>query len=129
MMNLYTVQYANASLDKFHNFLIRFLHFTQCSSCYLFVRFDNRFYSFLGIFWRARVCRPFLCFCRPICIFESCLDSNPESCRSKQASYQLSHPSPFIYPLGCIYTNNWGRNVQGLFVNFCILLQVETAIY
>jgi hypothetical protein len=28
------------------------------------------------------------------CIFEKCLDSNPESCYSKQARYQLSHPSP-----------------------------------
>jgi hypothetical protein len=36
-----------------------------------------------------------LCLCRPFCIFERCLDSNPESCRSKQARYLLSHPSPF----------------------------------
>ncbi len=28
-------------------------------------------------------------------IFERYLDSNQESCRSKQARYQLSHPSPF----------------------------------
>ncbi len=27
------------------------------------------------------------------CIFEKCLDSNPGSFRSKQARYQLSHPS------------------------------------
>jgi hypothetical protein len=27
-------------------------------------------------------------------VFKRCLDSNPESCRSKQARYQLSHPSP-----------------------------------
>jgi hypothetical protein len=25
--------------------------------------------------------------CRPFCIFERCLDSNPESCRSKQGCY------------------------------------------
>jgi hypothetical protein len=25
-------------------------------------------------------------------IFERCLDTNPESCSSKQARYQLSHP-------------------------------------
>jgi hypothetical protein len=30
----------------------------------------------------------------PFYIFERCLDSNPESCHSKQARYQLSHPSP-----------------------------------
>jgi hypothetical protein len=28
--------------------------------------------------------------------FEICLDSNPESCHSKQARYQLSHPSPSV---------------------------------
>ncbi len=28
------------------------------------------------------------------CIFERCLDSNPEGCRSKQARYQLIQPSP-----------------------------------
>jgi hypothetical protein len=37
--------------------------------------------------------------CRPFCIFERCLDSNPESFRSKQARYQLSHPSPSILGL------------------------------
>ncbi len=30
------------------------------------------------------------------CMFERCLDSNPESCRSKQVLYQLSHPSPYL---------------------------------
>ncbi len=30
---------------------------------------------------------------RPFYIFERRLDSNPESCRSMQARYQLSHPS------------------------------------
>ncbi len=38
-------------------------------------------------FWRARVCWPFLCLYRPFCIYGSCLVSNPESCRSKQARY------------------------------------------
>ncbi len=51
-----------------------------------------------SLFWRARVCWPcpLLCLCRPFCIFERCLDSNLESCRNKQARYQLelSHPSP-----------------------------------
>ena len=37
---------------------------------------------------------PLLYLCRPLCIFfERCLDLNPESCRSKQARYQLSQPS------------------------------------
>jgi hypothetical protein len=34
------------------------------------------------------------CLCRPFCIFDRCLESNPESCCSKQARYQLSHQSP-----------------------------------
>jgi hypothetical protein len=46
---------------------------------------------FKYFFWRARVC-----FCRPFCIFERCLDSNPDSCRSKQVCYQLIHPSPYF---------------------------------
>ena len=41
-------------------------------------------------FWRDRVCWPLLCLWCPFC-----LDSNPESCRSKQVRYQLSHSSPF----------------------------------
>ncbi len=52
------------------------------------------FISFLYFFWQATVCWPLLCLCRPFCIFERGLDSNPESCRSKQERYQLSHPSP-----------------------------------
>jgi len=47
-------------------------------------------------FWRARVCRPPLCLCRPFMIFEGCLDSNPECCRSKLARYRLSHPSLYV---------------------------------
>jgi hypothetical protein len=45
------------------------------------------------IFFGGLECWPLLCFCRPFCIFGKCLNSNPESCRSKQVPYQLSHPS------------------------------------
>ncbi len=51
---------------------------------------------FVYIFWRTRMCLPLLCLFRPLCIFERCLDSIPESCRSKQARNQLSHPSPLL---------------------------------
>jgi hypothetical protein len=37
-----------------------------------------------------------LCLWRPFCIFDKCLYLNPESCRSKQARYPLSHPSPYL---------------------------------
>ncbi len=53
-------------------------------------------YFFCGIICQARVCWPLLCLCRPVCIFKRCLDLTPESCRSKQARYQLSHPSPYL---------------------------------
>ncbi len=36
------------------------------------------------------MCRSLLCLCRPFMIFEGCLDSNPEYCRTKLARY---HPS------------------------------------
>ncbi len=32
----------------------------------------------------------------PFGVFERYLDSTPENCRSKQAHYQLSHPSPYL---------------------------------
>ncbi len=48
---------------------------------------------FCIFFWRARVCRPLLCLCRPFMILEGCLDLNPEYCRSNLARYRLSHPS------------------------------------
>ncbi len=48
--------------------------------------------SFWYIFWQDRVCWRLLCLCHSFSIFERCLDANPESCRSKQARYQLSHP-------------------------------------
>jgi hypothetical protein len=41
------------------------------------------FYYYFFFFLRTRVCWPLLCLCRPFCIFERCLNSNPESCRSK----------------------------------------------
>jgi hypothetical protein len=38
-----------------------------------------QFFSFCIFFGRTRVCWPQLCLYRPFCIFERCLDSNPES--------------------------------------------------
>jgi len=52
--------------------------------------FGDNFY-FILFFWRLRVCWPLLCLCRPFCIFERCLDSNPERCHIKQASYQCTN--------------------------------------
>jgi hypothetical protein len=43
-----------------------------------------------GVIWQPRVCWPLLCICCPFCIFERCLDSNSESCRSKQKRYHLA---------------------------------------
>jgi hypothetical protein len=48
--------------------------------------------------------------CCPFCIFERCLDSNPESCLSHTSPY-LSHPSPFqlSHPLYILYTHHLPR--------------------
>ncbi len=64
------------------------LHISGCLIC-------NNFFLLLYIFLAARVCWPLFCLHCPFCIYERCLDSNPESCRSKQARYQLYHPSPY----------------------------------
>jgi hypothetical protein len=58
---------------------------------YIFKYYDTILHN---IFLVARVCWQLRCLCRPFCIFERCLNSNTESCLSKQALYQLSHPSP-----------------------------------
>ncbi len=50
-------------------------------------------YPFFVYFWQAKVWWP-LCLCRPFCIFGRCLNTHPESCRSKQVRYQPSHQSP-----------------------------------
>ncbi len=41
-------------------------------------------FLYFYIFWRDRVCWPLLYLYRPFCIFERCLDSNPESCHVAQ---------------------------------------------
>ncbi len=49
---------------------------------------SGRAESCIGWFmFRKCVGHSFLCLCRPFVIFERCLDSNQESCRSKQAGY------------------------------------------
>ncbi len=74
------------------SWIIRFCRLSAfCSLPRLLKKFFTLFCIF---FWRARVCWPLLCLCRPFCIFERCLYSNPESCHSKQARYQSSLPSP-----------------------------------
>ncbi len=56
-------------------------------------------YSLCLFFLRARVFLPLPLLMAPTFYFERCLDSNPESCRSKQvrypSPYQLSHSSPY----------------------------------
>jgi hypothetical protein len=67
---------------------------TESEKCFFFV-IEFLFYSFKNVF--GGLCWPVLCLCRPFCISERCLDSNPaESCRSKHVRYQLSHPSSLL---------------------------------
>ncbi len=51
---------------------------------------------FCIFFWQTRVCSPLPCVCRTFMIFERCLNSNSECCRSMRAPYKLSHPSPYL---------------------------------
>jgi hypothetical protein len=74
--------------------VLKFDRSERCSRCFIL-------FFFCIFFWRARVCRPLLRLCRPFMIFEGCLDSNPECCRSKLARYRLSHPSPFMFYNRC----------------------------
>jgi hypothetical protein len=74
--------------QSFFHFFFHNKHVHQHCTVYI------HFFSFI-FFWRARVCRPLLRLCRPFMIFEGCLDSNPECCRSKLARYRLSHPSQY----------------------------------
>ncbi len=87
-----------------HNFRLTFTHRREYFLHILidlFVRYTVRYFEpffslnilnlkIFVVFCRVR--RPLLCLCRPFCIFERC-DSNPESYRSKQARYHLSHLS------------------------------------
>ncbi len=50
------------------------------------------------------MCCPLLCLCCPLCIFEICLDSNPESCRSNQGRNQLGHPFILTKGLNTVYS-------------------------
>jgi hypothetical protein len=49
---------------------------------------------FCIFFWRATVCRPHLCLCRPFMIFEGCLDrSQSAAVASWRATDLATHPS------------------------------------
>ncbi len=56
------------------------------------------------------MCWPFFYLCCPFCIFERCLDSNSESCRSKQARYQRYNQNEtknFIPEITSLEENNY----------------------
>ncbi len=60
---------------------------------------DSQRNFLLYIFFGGLECvgHSFAYVARPFCIFERCLYSNPENCRSKQARYvQLSHYLPYL---------------------------------
>jgi hypothetical protein len=60
-------------------------------SLYMCAFLYEKAYSFL---W-ARVCWQLLCLFPHFSIFERCLDSNPERCRSKHPLYHLSNPCSY----------------------------------
>ncbi len=71
---------------------------------------------------------PLLCWC-PFCIFERCLNSNPESCRTMRARYLLSNPSPSGYtyqPKRTTY--GWGStyNIAANLMSIFKLLKIKS---
>ncbi len=61
-------------------------------------------------YWWARVFWPLLWIYHPFCILKRCLDSNPDSCCSKQARYQLRHLSPSLNLYLPSYTFKYGHS-------------------
>jgi hypothetical protein len=86
--------------------------------------------SFL-LFWRASVSWPLLCLCRPFCIFERCLDSNPESCSNAYFIYMEYNiiSCLFLY-LGCAHTHLiYPRNLVNGPVNIIYIISVTNTYY
>ncbi len=73
--------------------------------------------------------------CCPFCVFERCLDSNPESCRIGR--HQLSHPFPTIYPKrrvgGYVLTANFSTHFLIRFTFntpfYCLVLACKSDIH
>ncbi len=65
-------------------------------------------------FFKILFCGPLLCLCRPFCIFERGLDSNPESCHSKQAGYGTIIQEPPI-SLSFIFSLNHITSFPGVY--------------
>jgi hypothetical protein len=96
----------------------------------ILIDFENAIQQFINVclyFLLARVCFPLLYNCRPFCSFERCLDSNPESFRSKQACYQLSHPSPPRNKNKCILHLQLLKCCYPFFVYACKYARTYTA--
>jgi hypothetical protein len=86
--------------------------------CYLFS--SRKVFFVYRIFLAGQIECVLLCLCRPFCIFERCLDWNPESCRSKQARCQLSHPSPS--PSRKVHEELKHRETSPVFIRFIYVL-------
>ncbi len=100
--------------NYFHSFHQLFCLFPSADFLILFscTQYENDlqsnpspiFVSFCIFFGRTRVCWPQLCLCRPFCIFERCLDSNPES--YKEVGALLTQP-PISLPQPPIAISNF----------------------
>jgi len=111
MYTQYSIHYSINEI-LFNQFRFEKYNIKCCSGRYLISTKPHPFKlgteDYLPFFLRARVCWPLLCLCLPFCIFERCLDSNPESCLSRQVPNPLSHSSPSDYqnyPLEISYNN------------------------
>jgi hypothetical protein len=70
--------------------------------------YSEKYFHFFSIIfnifvWRARMCWPLHSLCRPFCIFERCLHSNPDTCSGSKAV--TSDQSPAL----SLWYTDWER--------------------
>ncbi len=102
-MDIYSGNYINITTPREMQTKVGLQKGTRCHWTHLLsfskakLTYAWYLYSFSRIFFGRLECVGHAC--RPFCIFERCLDSNPESCHRKQARYQISHPYIKLYSL------------------------------
>jgi len=72
------------------------------------------------------VCWTLLCLCRPFCIFERCLDSNPESCRSKQTRNVIPCDNFSCSTIVCKVLNQIQQNVIIMYASNVVVWRKRT---
>ncbi len=78
---VFSQRISNSKIKKFGELNSREGSFVEQNQTQKIKQSSYQVSIFCIYFWRARICWPLLCLCRPFCVFERCLDSNPTSCR------------------------------------------------